>query len=165
MGKQGEEVAVAELSAAEYPCAMITRPFCSNRPSGFTLLETLIALSIFSLAMVALAEAIQQSAQASNVIRQDVQIHDRMTAMTTEAMRLIALQVAGQRPESPDPIEDAGVKYSVTAHEIKDLKNKDNVPVEGLWEVITVAEWMDGNEKQSMQDVAWVYPPLLPPLR
>lgn len=144
---------------------MTARPARSNRASGFTLLETMIALSIFSLAVVALAEAIQQSAQSSNVIRQDVQIHDRMTAMTTETMRLIALHVAGQRPEAPQPVEDAGVKYSVTAHEIKNLKNKDNVPVEGLWEVITVAEWMDGNVKQEMQDVAWVYPPLLPPLR
>ena len=144
---------------------MITPSACSKPRHGFTLLETLIALSIFSLAVVALAEAIQQSAQASNVIRQDVQIHDRMTAMTTETMRLIALQVAGQRPEAPQPVEDAGVKYSVTAHEIKNLKNKDNVPVEGLWEVTTVAEWMDGNVKQEMQDVAWVYPPLLPPLR
>ena len=87
MGEQGEEVAIAEPDATEYPCAMIARPACSNRPSGFTLLETLIALSIFSLAVVALAEAIQQSAQASNVIRQDVQIHDRMTAMTAQNQR------------------------------------------------------------------------------
>lgn len=135
------------------------------RRAGFTLMETLIALSIFSLAVVALAEAIQQSGQTSNVIRQEVQVHDRMTAMTSETMRLVALHVAGQRPQAPQPVEEAGVTYRVNVQEIKNLQNKDKMPVEGLWEIITTAEWMEGSVKQQVQDVAWVFPPLLPPLQ
>lgn len=46
----------------------------SSRRSGFTLLETVIALAIFSLAVVALAEAIQRSGETSNIIRQDIRI-------------------------------------------------------------------------------------------
>ncbi|MBL9130158.1 MAG: prepilin-type N-terminal cleavage/methylation domain-containing protein [Verrucomicrobiaceae bacterium] len=144
---------------------MRTRLRLSHRRHGFTLLETLIALSIFSLAVVSLAEAIQSAGNASNLVRQDIQIHDRMTAMTSETMRLVALHVAGARPQLPDAVEEAGVTYKVAVQEIKNLKNKDNQPVEGLWEIVTTAEWMEGSMKQQLEDRAWVYPPLLPPLR
>ncbi|MBE7497490.1 MAG: prepilin-type N-terminal cleavage/methylation domain-containing protein [Verrucomicrobiaceae bacterium] len=132
---------------------------------GFTLMETLIALSIFALAVVSLAEAIQSAGRASTIVRQEVRIHDRMAAITAETTRLVALQAAGARPTLPPAVEEEGVTYKVAVQEIKNLKNKDQVPVEGLWEVITTAEWMEGTMKQQMEDRAWVYPPLLPPLQ
>lgn len=135
------------------------------RRHGFTLMETLIALSIFALAVVGLADAIQQAGRSSDVVRQDVQVHDTMAAMTSEAMRLVALTAQGARPQTPQPVEVAGVTYKVSAQPIKNLQNKDKLPVEGLWEIITTAEWMEGSVKQQMEDVAWVFPPLLPPLR
>lgn len=135
------------------------------RRTGFTLLETVIALAIFSLAVVALAEAIQRSGDTSNIIRQDIMIHDRMAALTAETTRLIALTAAGTRPQQPQPVEEGGVTYQVKVQEIKNLVNKDKVPVEGLWQVITTADWKEGTSGQHLEEETWVYPPLLPRLQ
>ncbi len=144
---------------------MQARRMPQPRRSAFTLMETLIALSIFSLAVVALAEAIQQSGKAANLIKQEVQIHGRLTSITAETMRLVALAAAGARPQNPPVIEEYGVTYKVATTQIKNLMNKDKQPVEGLWEIRATAEWMEGSVKQQMEDVAWVYPPMLPPLQ
>ena len=135
------------------------------RRSGFTLLETVIALAIFSLAVVALAEAIQRSGETSNIIRQDIRIHDRMAALTAETTRLIALTAVGARPQQPDPVQEDGVMYQVRVQEIKNLLNMDKAPVEGLWQVITTADWKEGTSDQHLEEETWVYPPLLPRLQ
>jgi type II secretory pathway component PulJ len=137
----------------------------SLHATGFSLMETVIALTIFSLAAVALAEAIQQSGQSSNLIRQDIQIQDRMAALTAETMRLVALTEQGARPAVPDAIEVDGVSYQVRTEPLKDVFNKDKVPVEGIYVITTTAEWMEGGEAQQLVDTAWIDPRMLPPLR
>jgi type II secretory pathway pseudopilin PulG len=137
----------------------------SPHATGFSLMETVIALTIFSLAAVALAEAIQQSGQSSNIIRQDIQIQDRMAALTAETMRLVALTEQGARPAVPDAIEVDGVSYQVRTEPLKDVFNKDKVPVEGIYVITTNAEWMEGGEAQQLVDTAWIDPRMLPPLR
>lgn len=136
-----------------------------TRRAGFTLLETVIALAIFSLAVVALAEAIQRSGDTSNIIREDIRIRDRMAALTAETTRLIALTAAGARPQQLEPVQEGGVIYQVKAQQIKNLVNKDKVPVEGLWQVITTADWKEGTSDQHLEEETWVYPPLLPRLQ
>ena len=114
---------------------------------------------------MALAEAIQRSGETSNIIRQDIRIHDRMAALTAETTRLIALTAVGARPQQPDPVQEDGVMYQVRVQEIKNLMNKDKAPVEGLWQVITMADWKEGTADQHLEEETWVYPPLLPRLQ
>ena len=121
------------------------------RRRGFTLLETVIALAIFSLAVVALAEAIQRSGETSNIIRQDIRIHDRMAALTAETTRLIALTASGARPQQPEPVQEEGVLYQVRVRELRNLVNKDKVPVDGLWKVMTTADWKEGAADQHLE--------------
>ena len=135
------------------------------RQAGFTLLETVIALAIFSLAVVALAEAIQRSAETSNIIRHEITIHDRMAALTAESTRLIALTAAGARPRQMEPVEESGVTYRVAMQEVQNLFNKDKMPVEGLWRVVTTADWKEGASDQHLEEETWVHPPLLPRLQ
>lgn len=133
--------------------------------AGFTLLETVIALAIFSLAVVALAEAVQRSAETSNIIRHEITIHDRMAALTAESTRLIALTAAGMRPRQQEPLEESGVTYQVTMQEVQNLLNKDKMPVEGFWKVVTTAKWKEGTSDQQLEEETWVYPPLLPKMQ
>lgn len=135
------------------------------RGGGFTLMETMLALLIFSLAAVALAEAIQSAGRTSDLIRRDIQIHDRMTALTTETMRLIALTEQGARPMVPDAVVAEGVSYKVVTRKIENLVNKDKVIMDNLYEIVTTAEWTEGSTPMTAEDIAWVYPPLIPPLR
>ncbi len=141
-------------------------PFGSReQASGFTLMETMLALLIFSIAAVALAEAIQQAGRTSDLIRRDMQIHDRMTALSAETMRLIALTQQGARPMIPDAVEAEGVSYKVVTRKIEDLVNKDKQLLDNIYEIITTAEWMEGGSLQTAEDVAWVFPPLMPRLQ
>lgn len=134
-------------------------------PRGFSLLEMVMALAIFSLAIVALAEAIQRTCETSNIIRQDIRIHDHLAALTSETTRLIGMAASGVRPQQPDPVMEEGVLYRVRVQELKNLLNKDQVPVEGLWQVITSADWKEGASEQHLEQETWVYPPMLPRLQ
>jgi hypothetical protein len=124
-----------------------------------------MALAIFSLAIVALAEAIQRTGETSNIIRQDIRIHDHLAALTSETTRLIGMAASGVRPQQPDPVMEEGVLYRVRVQELKNLLNKDQVPVEGLWQVIISADWKEGASEQHLEQETWVYPPMLPRLQ
>ena len=136
-----------------------------KRPAGFSLLEMVMALLIFSLAIVALAEAIQRAGETSNIIRQDIRIHNHLAALTSDATRLIGIAAPGVRSQQSDPVMEGGVLYRVRVQEIKNLLNKDQAPVEGLWQVIASADWKEGATEQHLEQETWVYPPLLPRLQ
>jgi hypothetical protein len=53
----------------------------------------------------------------------------------------------------------------VRTEPLKDVFNKDKVPVEGIYVITTSAEWLEGGEAQQLVDTAWIDPRMLPPLR
>jgi hypothetical protein len=62
-------------------------------------------------------------------------------------------------------VQEEGVLYQVRVRELRNLVNKDKVPVDGLWKVMTTADWKEGAADQHLEEETWVYPPLLPRLQ
>ena len=72
------------------------------RKRGFTLLETLLALMVFSLAVVALVEAVHQLGGTTLLMRREAEVQERIRSLLIEHTRL------------PDPQEEAQVKEGAT---------------------------------------------------
>lgn len=122
------------------------------RKRGFTLLETLLALMVFSMAVVALVEAIHQLGGTTLLMRREAEVQERMRSLLIEHTRL------------PDPKDDAQVKEGDVTYTVKrvplELKNRDGLPLTDLFEVRVTAEWLEGSVTQQATAETWVYPPL-----
>jgi prepilin-type N-terminal cleavage/methylation domain-containing protein len=120
--------------------------------NGFTLLETLLALMVFSTAVVALVEAVHQLGGQTLLRRHEAAVQERMHSLLVEHTRM------------PDAIEevklqDGDVSYTVT-HTPLELKDRDGQPLQGLFEVRVTAVWKEGQTQQQASAETWVYPPL-----
>lgn len=122
--------------------------------SAFTLLETLLALAIFSMAVVSLVEAINQLGMTTVHQRRESQVQERMRSLLTERTRLPL-----QQEQDETKVQEGDTTYTVRHHKLQ-LQNKDGVPVEGLFEVSVTAQWMEGREPQQASVDTWLYPPL-----
>ncbi len=126
------------------------------KASGFTLLETLLALMVFSLAAVALVEAVHQLGGSTLLMRREAEVQERMRSLLTENTRL-------PNPPSHAEFKDGDVTYTVTRKPL-DLKSREGIPLYELFEVRVTAQWLEGSLPQQATAETWVHPPLfLPP--
>ncbi|MGV3662953.1 MAG: prepilin-type N-terminal cleavage/methylation domain-containing protein [Prosthecobacter sp.] len=124
-----------------------------RREPAFTLLETLLALTIFSMAVVALVEAVNQLGLTTIHQRRESEVQERMRSLLTERTRLPLPQ------EEETKVKEGDITYTVQ-HQKLELQNKDGQPVEGLYEVRVTAQWMEGREPQQASVDTWLYPQL-----
>lgn len=117
---------------------------------GFTLLETLLALMVFSMAVVALVEAVHQLGEHTLLRRHEAAVQERMRSLLVEHTRML---------EQGVELQEGDVTYTVT-HTPLELKNRDGQPVDGLFEVRVTAAWKEGKTPQQASAETWVYPPL-----
>jgi prepilin-type N-terminal cleavage/methylation domain-containing protein len=119
---------------------------------GFTLLETLLALMVFSTAVVALVEAVHQLGEHTLLRRHEAAVQERMRSLLVEHTR---------RPDEIEEVklQEGDVTYTVT-HTPLELKDRDGQRVEGLFEVRVTAAWNEGRTQQQASAETWVYPPL-----
>ena len=122
------------------------------RRKGFTLLETLLAVMVFSTAVVALVEAVHQLGEHTLLRRHEAAVQERLRSLLVEHTR---------RPDEIEEVkvQEGDVTYIVT-HTPLELKNHDGQPVMGLFEVRVTAAWMEGRTPQQASAETWVYPPL-----
>lgn len=125
-----------------------------RRRRAFTLLETLLALAIFSMAVVSLVEAVNQLGMTTVHQRRESQVQERMRSLLTERTRLPLLQ-----EQEETKVQEGDTTY-IVRHQKLQLQNKEGVPVEGLYEVSVTAQWMEGRDPQQASVDTWLYPPL-----
>lgn len=123
---------------------------------GFTLLEVLVALGMFVLAVGGLAFALDRAFAASNYLRRDVEIRQQIESLLDEAMALPVAALEQGREAGPDAL---GVRYTVIAEPTFDFRNKDDEELGGLWRVTVAAEWTEQGEKQTWRESFLRYQP------
>jgi Tfp pilus assembly protein PilV len=92
-----------------------SRRLARLRTSAFTLLEVLLAVFVFSLAVVALVEAVQQVGKSTVLQRQEAMVQDRMNSLLVEHSRLLWKQPAPTSSVSDKVLEEDGVTYTLQA--------------------------------------------------
>ena len=125
---------------------------------GFTLLETILALLIFSVAVVTLVGAINGMGNASVEARRTREVQAQLETMVLEITRRPPQEiVAGQR--SYDKTSNVGgVEYKI-AMAAMDMTNQDGQPVQGIYSVKADARWTDAGHKEMLLVESMVFPP------
>ena len=105
---------------------------------GFTLLESLLAMAIFSMAAGAIVTAINRLGTISIQARQDRAVERALESLLleNEAVRPLAAKTVTPRP-GPD-----GITYQVKTEQarVQDQKGK---PLAGLWRLEATATWQE----------------------
>ena len=122
---------------------------------AFTLLEVLIALAMFVLAVGGLSVAMDRIFSANIVLRRDTEVRQQIESIIDESMTLpIEILEQGKETE-PDPM---GAKYFTKA-EPAELVNAEDEPLERMWWITVRGEWMEGREKQHWEEKFLRYQP------
>ncbi len=119
------------------------------KTKGFTLLEVLIALGMFVLAVGGLALALDRAFSASIILRREDEIRQQIESLTDQAMILPMETLQRGLESGPDAI---GAKYSTAAEPVEDLVNKDEETLGGIWKITVRAVWEEAGQEQEWKE-------------
>ena len=142
------------------PCSSASNKKCfhKGRRGGWLLMEVVIALGIFSTAVVAFIVALNKTAELSLLARQE-----SMVSRLVEG----AIMEAATSPEMKEEkyeyqLDEMDMKISVETKPI-DLYNKDKAKLEDMWLVQVRASWMENGEEKEQTVETWRYGKLYQP--
>ena len=116
---------------------------------GFTLLEVLIALGMFVMAVGGLALALDRAFSASLAMRRDGEIRQQIESLIDQAL-VTPIETLQQGLESgPDAL---GVRYTMIAEPVEDLVNREQVTLGGIWKVTVRAKWKESGAEQDWKE-------------
>lgn len=125
------------------------------KTQAFTLLETLLALLIFSIAIVALVEAVHQMGDTTIMRRHEAAVQERLRSLLIEHTRSPAVN-------AETIIREDEVSYTIRRRTLN-LDNREGQRLSNLFDVQVIAEWMEGRTRQQAAASTWIYLPLFKP--
>lgn len=126
------------------------------KSGGFTLLEVLVALGMFTLAVGGLALALDRAFAASNLMRRDSEVRQQLESLVDQSMVMPIEDLQEGQESGPDAL---GVEYFMGAELTEDFRNMDDQVLDGLWLVTVRARWKEHGEKQEWQETFLRYQP------
>ena len=122
---------------------------------GFVLIETILAVSIFSIGVLALGRCVENCILADIAKEQD----NRARRALENEMALIE---SGAKPLAESSVEDLKGMFDgmvlKTKRTLLKEKNEKNQDVVGIYDVLLEVDWKVGDEKQS-RSVEFYYQP------
>lgn len=111
-----------------------------KRNSGMTLLEVVMALAVFSLAVVALVGTINKVADTATDSQRLIEVEQTLESLIDEFGKMPQIRELEQAIKpGPD-----GVAYRVVIEQVKDMKNKDGRFLQDTFLIRAIARWNDG---------------------
>lgn len=125
---------------------------------GFTLIEVLLSLLIFSVAAVSLVQAINILGVAGTEAREERAIQDRLDNLLLETSRKPLPRISPHRAFT-ETHREGNVTYEVRIEPLE-LVNKDNQRLNELYTLRATATWIESGREQRLSAETWIYPPL-----
>ncbi len=133
--------------------AISTSQRIKNGPRGFVLWEVMLALTIFCIVVVALTSALQQTVDASIMIRDESQVRIELQNILTESGAQ-KLKVGKSNVQQGD----GRIHYEREIRLVQ-AKNGKGVPVPNLYDIVVRANWRSSGRDRSEQAEVVVYQP------
>lgn len=129
----------------------------SLQTSGFTLLELLMSMALFTLAAVSLAEALNLISLTVSESIDDAEVREQLRATMLEVSRDAAL-TAETRETNPDK---RGLYFRIEVERL-DLKNEDGQTLDNLFEVkVTAMRDLPGGRNEELDTASTIANPNL----
>jgi prepilin-type N-terminal cleavage/methylation domain-containing protein len=127
--------------------------------TGFTLLEVLFAILIFSVAVVALIQAINGMGEAAAASQRNRAVVARLDALVLELTRNPPPEIQQPFGSFEKSFTEEGVQYSAAIRPAE-LNNAEGAPLQGIFALKALARWDEGARRREMGAETLMYPPL-----
>ncbi len=127
---------------------------------GFLLMESLLAFSIFGIAVTSIIVAVSRTAEISYNISREAKTQSQLKSLLTEALTIPTRENDFERDEIID-LEESGTSARIQVSPIEDLyANQDsNEPLSQLYSVKITLIWEeDGIDKTKVVETTHYYP-------
>ena len=125
-----------------------------RNPHGFVLLEIIIALTVFAVAVTGLAGALHSALDASNKIRRQAAVRRGMESLLAEARQ----QIKREEMQLTRMDDGLGISFHSSLEELKWI-NLKGAPVRGLYVLRVVAQSIKPNINPEDTAEVYVYRP------
>ena len=135
--------------------------FAGRSDRGFTMLEMLLALTLFGMAVVPLVRALARTSQMAVESQMDARMQLRLQSKLTEISKLTNLAEWDGQSQQTEP-DELGVWTVTQVEQMKEVKNEDGQEVTQLYRIYVQAFYhVDWKTEPEMMDAeVWRYQPL-----
>ena len=141
----------------------IGRRHARHGRGGFTMLEALLALFIFSTAVISLLEAVNATGRAVIASRRERAVQARLENLLLEATRSPELLSKMKSTQPQESKAQEGDVTFVTRTAPLELKNKDGLLLPDMMSISITALWKEGREPQEVSADTWIHVQLFLP--
>lgn len=124
---------------------------CPRR--GFLLLEMVLALAIFSVAVTGFVVALNKMAQTAALAQSEMKITRILDSALDETLSIPVLEEG----ETNSTIEGTGIELDTTIHLIDDMQNEDGQMLQEMYRIEIKAKWYDNGQWQNRAVETWRY--------
>jgi prepilin-type N-terminal cleavage/methylation domain-containing protein len=136
----------------------------AHRRFGFTLLEVMLALMVFSIAVVALVAAINGVGNASTESRVFREVESRLESLLTEVTRMPKDPSASPTERTWEKtVKENGVEYHLKKTPVE-ITNTEGQVLPEMFTIKATARWKEGGQEEELVAETIVYPPLYAPV-
>jgi prepilin-type N-terminal cleavage/methylation domain-containing protein len=128
-------------------------------PSGFVLLEVVLALAVFGMAATGFAVAMNRMGQAASLVQKELQITRILESTLDETLSLPVLEEGLTSVR----IEDLGMDLETEIEILDELENENGQLLQEMYRITVTAHWFDAGQWQERMVETWRYGRLYQP--
>jgi Tfp pilus assembly protein PilV len=129
----------------------------TGRQSGSMLLELVIALSMFAIAVLGLAKCLNGSLEISNILNKDNRVRIGMRSFLEEVRRKPLAEMSASMTDVA-----TGVTYTSTTEPVGNLTTTAGANMQDVYDLKVTASYSIGNEVREETVDVYVYKPAQP---
>lgn len=123
---------------------------------GFLMLEALLAIGVFSIAVTGFAVALSRTADLAALAQREVAVVRLLESSLTEAMSYPDLAAGSWVTEIPE-MADAGMTVETIIEELPEMTNEDGNILQNMFRISVVARWWENELEREEVAETWRY--------
>lgn len=125
----------------------------SGKPTGFLLMEVIVALGIFAMACTGLVVAFHRMVETATLAQTELQITRILDSALTEQLSFPTLEEG----TTQIPVEGTDIELDVVVSPITNLENQNGQLLQEMYRIEITAKWFADGKWQSRSVETWRY--------
>jgi type II secretory pathway component PulJ len=131
----------------------------TDRPGGFMLMESVLALLLFAIVGTALMTALNEVGRMAFEARRESVLARLLDSELRRAMTVPTLEEG----ETRTPLDELGAEVISIVEPMEEMENQDGRLLKQMFRIEVVATWWEDNEEQEISAETWRYGRLYQP--
>ena len=124
-----------------------------NPRRGFLLLEMVLALMVFGIAVTGFTVALRRMAQAASMAQSELRITRILDSAIDETLSLPVLEEG----DTSATVGETGIELNTTIKLLDEMENEDGQLLQDMYDIKINARWYEGGEWHEREVETWRY--------